>query len=186
MTKKLFFLSLALVLLGWGCRRAVPAHTPAVTTPPSATQTESDVVSTDYFTFSDPKKNLSFTVSNVPLSDLFTAESLTNQNAACDTRHSYQYYQTLAAQFGTGLTAKQFTFGNWSVVIVPNKPGYKTIDAFKEDFAVCGAYGTLYPAQISAKNILFTSACPTNKKTATTDAACAKARDEIEKTLKIK
>lgn len=95
---------------------------------------------------------------------LWTAEGLQAAAKECGTEQPIGHYQDLMKSFEkTTVQAYHFTPKNspeeaYDVLLVPNRPGYSTLEEAKKDFDVCAA-GGMYPLQVSKGYMLLTGSC---------------------------
>jgi hypothetical protein len=95
---------------------------------------------------------------------LWTAEGLQAAAKECGTEQPLEHYQSLLGKFERStIQVYHFTPKNnpdevYDVMLVPNKPGYASLEESKKDFDVCAA-GGMYPAQTGKAYLLFTGSC---------------------------
>jgi len=100
----------------------------------------------------------------------FTADKLkSTAEQDCGTQHELNYFNKLIAKFN-GATRIVYNFkyegtsqdaGIYTVMLLPNKAGYTSINQFRNDFNLCYAGGDTYPLMLNSDWLLFVSACGT-------------------------
>lgn len=128
-------------------------------------------------TFKDPKTS-------------WTAESLKAASEECGTGQSLEHYQELLKSFDKKtIQAYRFTSKNnpeeaYEVMLVPNGPGYASLDDFKKDFDVCAA-GGMYPSQVSKTYLLFTGSCGGAAPVVKPAVSCSDIQQTVDPSLKL-
>lgn len=99
----------------------------------------------------------------------FTADALFSQAEECGSARSLSYYQDLMSAL-ENVQAQTYYFeavpnenyqkpNGWTVTAVPNVLGYQTMESFQADFDICAVGGKLYPLNLNANTLLFSSSC---------------------------
>lgn len=107
------------------------------------------------------------TVSFVPFSDLYTAETLASQATECGTEFVEGHFEAVYEVFKDATVQKHtFTYleeaqgpDTYVLYAMANEAGYKTFDEFKADFDICAVGGTAYPSESSSSYLLLSSTC---------------------------
>ncbi|HOS88690.1 MAG TPA: hypothetical protein PL121_01640 [bacterium] len=97
----------------------------------------------------------------------FTSSQLQSSALECGVNNDSDYFDKLVSKFNN--TPKiVYTFkykensqddGIFKVTVLPNKPGYTSLDQFKKDFDLCLAGGDAYPKLVNKNWLLFVSSC---------------------------
>lgn len=111
-------------------------------------------------------EDVAVTQKEVAFADLFTAEDLEAQATGdCAKTPEEGYFETLVSKF-EGVKGVQYDFtGNemgaetYTITLFPNEAGYGTSASFEEDFEICSAGGSAYPARMNENVLMFTSGC---------------------------
>lgn len=142
--------------------------------------------------FSTAELDVSIFKKTVPVTNVFSANSLEAQSQDCGTNHDKGYFTELVSKLTGDVTTYTFIENKMAqnneyvVTIMQNTPGYTDEAAFKDDFDVCVAGGT-YPYKMSADWLIFVKNC-----SADFDAdnqlpmGCAEMKSVIEPTLSFK
>jgi hypothetical protein len=92
---------------------------------------------------------------------------LESMQDAC-TKHEPGYFNKVADKFDGAIEMiYEFKYqgdsqdGDYTVTILQNKPGYRTLDQFKNDFDYCAAGGDAYPEMLNGDWLVFVNACGT-------------------------
>jgi len=111
-----------------------------------------------------------FTISTTTQPFDYTAEQLkTTAELDCATPHPAGYFDKLVAKF-KGINKIIYSFkykgesqdnGIYKVTLLPNKPGYATLEQFQKDFNLCEAVADAYPSMLNNNLLLFVNACGT-------------------------
>lgn len=146
------------------------------------------------FTYNDKQVSLSYG-SPIRASNLFKSSELVAMSEECGTNKSETYFKNLLSKFSPQDEAKTYKFymkGHindgefWTITVMPNKFGYKTLASFKKDFDTCAAGGK-YPAQVSSQNLLFTESCgAANEEAKEVKSSCAQIQKIVEPSLKLR
>ncbi len=198
--KKLLFAFPIVALLAAGCssseqannQKSVaqnPTSTPTSIAYPTPTMVASGAIS---YT---PNENL-FTVTKkeFTISSKFNATILASQSTECGTNKTKTYFQGLLSKYSTTDKGTEYNFtykgksqnsDGYSVTVIPNKLGYKTLAEFQADFNICAAGASLYPALYSNSNLLFTSSCGGVDDGSGLPNGCIELKKAIEPTLKL-
>jgi len=125
----------------------------------------------------------------------FRTEKLVGQSKECGTNKSEKYYEKLMSEYKDGEKGVVYSFeygkasqkpSYWSVQIIPNRFGYKTLDEFKEDFDFCAA-GGVYPFAVSKNYLAFSVSCGTGFSDGSgLPIGCEEVRLIVEPSIKLK
>lgn len=94
----------------------------------------------------------------------WSAEELRAAAKECGNEQPLEHYQSLLDKFERStIQVYHFTPKNnpdevYDVMLVPNKPGYASLEESKKDFDVCAA-GGMYPVRAGKAYLLFTGSC---------------------------
>lgn len=122
----------------------------------------------------------------------YTADQL--ESRGCGSEHDAGYFDQLVSTFsGTTKTIYNFKYTGESqgsdtfvVTLLPNKPGYTSLDQFKKDFDICDAGGDEYPKMLDSHWLLFVNACGTGFDDGSgRPIGCDKVKEVVEPTLKL-
>lgn len=97
----------------------------------------------------------------------YTAEQLKANADDCGAQQADGYFDDLIAKFnGTTKTIYSFKYTGESqepntfvTILLPNKPGYISLDQFKNDFNSCAAGENAYPKMLNKDWLLFENSC---------------------------
>lgn len=170
------------------------------TVPTDATETI-DTTETTTSLEQEPTEPLFYSTSDIPVSvskevELFdyTTDQLVSMAQECGNEQSTSYFDNLVSQFNdvsktvytfryTGASQESDTF---IVTLLPNKPGYSSLDEFKRDFDQCYAGGDAYPTMLSDDWLLFINSCGSGFDDGSgKPIGCQEVRDVVEPTLKL-
>lgn len=143
------------------------------------------------FTYNGKQITLSY--QSVPVSRIFSTADLVAMSEECGTNKNESYFKTLLNKFSPKDEATTFEFfkkgeingESWKATVIPNKPQYKTLAAFKKDFDTCAAGGK-YPVQISSQSLLFVENCGETMDKKNNKATCDDIRKIVEPSLKLR
>lgn len=105
-------------------------------------------------------------VRNDPGKSLVSAEELYTMAEECGYARDVSYYTDIESLY-IGVYKQEYTFTiagdyempTWTVTVMPNRPGYTSLESFKQDFDVCSAGGDMYPEALSSGTLMFVSSC---------------------------
>jgi hypothetical protein len=124
----------------------------------------------------------------------YTADQLKSMAEECGSQYEAGYFDKLVAKFsGANKIVYNFKYqgksqdaGVYTVTLLPNKPGYTSLDQFKKDFDICTAGGDAYPTMLNSNWLLFVNACGTGFDDGSgLPYGCDKVREIIEPSLKL-
>lgn len=129
--------------------------------------------------------------SEVPSESLISADELYANAAECGYARDAAYYIDIENLY-VGVYKQEYTFTiagdyempTWTVTVMPNRPGYTSLESFKQDFDVCSAGGDMYPEALSTGTLMFTSSCGSGY-SGGKENGCEIIRKAIEPTLTI-
>jgi hypothetical protein len=170
---------------------------------------KSNTASTEIITVSTttPKiQPLSFKTDAPKISAVRELDGVFNYQAAelkaradnCGTSYSESHFENLVAKFKQsprifytfkyrGANASNSDESVYSVTVLSNKAGYKTIEEFKKDFGLCGSGGVDNPFMLNENWLLFVSSCGSGFDDGSGRInSCEAARKIIEPSLKLK
>ncbi len=124
----------------------------------------------------------------------YTAQQLLAMSRECGNEQTENYFKKLLSKFdGSPKIIYSFKYNyptqkpdTFVVITIPNKAKYQSIEQFKKDFNQCYAGGDAYPKMLNDKWLLFVNSCGTGFIDVSYEInGCQKAKDIIEKTLKL-
>lgn len=125
----------------------------------------------------------------VPVTDVFSGNSLAAQARECASTYEAGHFTELASKLTGDLTTYTFIENRlaqdneYVVSIMPNTPEYSDEETFKGDFNVCADGGT-YPLKMSPDWLLFVGSCASASDGSNPlPMACAEMKTVIESTL---
>ena len=172
------------------------AQQPTSTPTQAIAPTKTPVSSNEPVTYT--KNDQLFTVSKKEfvVSNKFTVAELRSQSQECGTNKIEQYFVSLLSKYTNSDKGIEYSFqylgqtqdsGLWTVIAIPNKPGYSNVGAFKQDFNICAAGADKYPTLVSQNYLLFTSACGTGYDDSSGKPhGCDLVKQFVEPTIKLK
>jgi hypothetical protein len=173
--------------------RSVPDADQIIATTEFTNPTDS-VVSNGLISYDDNSQLFTVTQKQFKVLDVFTPDYLENYSSGCyGGSHPLSYYQTVLSKFSSSDQGTYYDFnfigksqdnGVYEVAIIPNKPGYKTMDQFNADFGSCDAGESLYPSSLSSNNLLFVPACGTGFGDAP-EIECGEVQSFVESSIKL-
>lgn len=180
--RKAFVAAAAIVFAGAGCSLA--GNAPAVPAPKSA-------MPFSYSLDAAIGQSTKTEIFPAPAYDEATLRTLMDE---CGTKYTDAHVKQVASAFSNAqMTQYAFEYngasqqGPFLVSVVPNAPGYKTIEEAKKDLDACYAGGDAYPVQVSAKWILYINGCGTGyADDSGRPFGCQEVKDAMESSLKLK
>lgn len=124
----------------------------------------------------------------------YDANNLVSMAKGCGYEQTRNYFNSLIAKFnGATRTVYRFKYvgdsqatDTFVVTLLPNKPGYSSLDQFKKDFDLCDAGGDAYPMMLNENWLLFVNGCGTGyADDSGNPSGCQEVKDAIESTLKL-
>jgi len=189
--KTIFLAAVALLFIGFGCTPTEQVKT--VTNPVVENPIVAPVV--------EVVEPLSYSIVGIPVSVSkdsepfeYTSDNLRAEAEGCGFQHEEGYFDELVTKFsGVTKTIYNFKYTNDSqepsvyiVTLVPNKPGYTSLEQFKQDFSVCAAGGKAYPKMLDSDWLLFVSSCGSGYSDGSgKPIGCDEVRKVVEPTLKL-
>lgn len=131
----------------------------------TSTSTNDILVKNEFFSYS--LKGVPAIVTKEELPFDFTAATLKSESEDCGSKHADGYFDKLIAIFkGINKIVYNFTYQGTSqtnlvlkITVLPNKPGYISLDQFKKDFDQCFIAGDAYPWALNKDWLLFVNSC---------------------------
>lgn len=124
----------------------------------------------------------------------YTAEELKSATEALGRQNETGYFDKLVAKFyGTTKIIYSFKYtgasqdsGDFVVTLLPNKPGYTSLDQFKKDFDIYDAGGPAYPKMLNSSWLLFVNSCGSGYSDGSgRPIGCDEVQKVVEPTLKL-
>ncbi len=128
----------------------------------------------------------------------FTAEKLMAMADECGTTYEPGYFEALVKTFtdtDIGGVKLQFVFryegesqdsDSFVVTLLQNYPGYKSMEEFQKDFALCYAGGDAYPMMFNSHWLLFENSCSTGFNDGSgLPIGCQEVKDIVSPSLKL-
>lgn len=128
------------------------------------------------------------------LRQIFDAETLAARSEECGTSHGEEYYKELLLKFRNQRgTTYHFIYDGpslqpnfYDVTLLPNEPGYETMEEFKRDFDVCSDDGWIYPLDVNDLWLVFERPCAAAEDDGSGNPkGCEEIRARFGKSLKI-
>lgn len=124
----------------------------------------------------------------------YTATHLMLMAEECGNEQTESYFNNLISKF-SGVTKTVYNFeyqgesqgrDTFVVTLLPNKPGYSSLDEFKKDFDECFAGGDAYPTMLNDDWLLFVNSCGTGYGDGSgRPIGCQEVGNVVEPTLKL-
>lgn len=126
----------------------------------------------------------------------FNATQLRSRASSCGNQQELDYFEDLVAEFeGNGAQRFYYNFdysgesqgsGRYQVFLIENVAEYKDLEAFKQDFDLCGEVGFDFPTLATDEWLLFTPNCRKPLGDSELPDGCSVIKEALEGTFKIK
>jgi hypothetical protein len=166
--KGFVFIPVSSVNLGVPTTQTNPqAATPVSTASSSISQSQVQRVVLAQISYIPSSTLFTVSTTTVSVSDMFNASDMASYSADCGTNKSESYFQKLLSGFPVDEKAIEYDFnyigandnGTFSVEVLPNIFGYKTLGGFQNDFNRCDAEDSYYPIALNNSYLLFEGGC---------------------------
>jgi len=153
---------------------------------------KNNITSAEPFSYS--LKGLPVTISKKKQAFDFTAAKLEDLAKECGTKYQAGYFDNLIAKFKDaeetvynfkyqGASQSDLTF---TITLVPNKAGYKSLAKFEKDFNQCFIAGDAYPLLLNKDWLLFINSCGSGVDDGSgRPDGCGEVDDAVASTLKL-
>lgn len=114
-------------------------------------------------------QELPVTISEEKIAFDYTTKRLSDMAQECINKKTTDYFDNLVSEFkdtnkiiyNFKYTADSQESDTFKITLIPNKPGYNSLDEFREDFDQCYAGGDAYPTMLNSDWLLFVNSCGT-------------------------
>ncbi|MFA6603899.1 MAG: hypothetical protein WCT10_03610 [Patescibacteria group bacterium] len=132
-------------------------------------------------------------VYRVPIRTLFPIANLVENSRLCRKAQTEEYFRKLIQTFAQE-DGQVYAFrylgdvsdnGLLPIVVIPNRPQYRNLTAFKKDFNVCVSGGR-YPYEVTENWLMYMEDCPAHDRRSQNIAGCDLIRSELTKNNNLK